>query len=354
MEYYPLKITKKIKESEGCFSFYFEPVNSDHASVFEYRTAQFLTFKFEIDSKTFVRSYSLSCSPILQEPLQTTVKKVPDGKVSQYMVDTLNEGDVVLSQAPLGQFYKLPKSLSRQEYVLFAAGIGVTPLFSILKTALALSSEDQVTLVFSSPKEEDIIYKQELAELQKKYPKQLKVHNILSRVEGRLDDLKIFQILKNIKLKQAVFYLCGPKEYMTFIKKNLEDHQVDPNKIHIEDFKVVPITYPLPDEQSVIYEVGSYEEGEPEEIRAIVEGQDIHLKAQPGKSILDQLLDKGYNVPFSCASGNCMTCMAKLKQGKVFQLEEGILDEENKVAQELLTCQSYPLSKKIFIDYDDL
>ena len=104
----------------------------------------------------------------------------------------------------------------------------------------------------------------------------------------------------------------------------------------------------------MIFTAGNFEEGEPEELKAVVEGEEVSIPLNREKSLLEQLLDRGHNVPFSCASGTCMTCLAKLKQGKTFQPEEGILDEENIQDREILTCQSYPLSRKVVIDYEDL
>ena len=354
MEYYPLKIISRKEEVKDCCTFYLEPLEKDK-DQFIYKTAQFLTFKLRIEASDFVRSYSLSSSPLLNEPLATTIKRVKGGKVSEYILNNLKEGDTILSQKPLGEFYQLPKNLEPRHYMLFAAGIGITPLFSILKTVLNLSPQDKVTLVFSSPTADGIIYKTELDEFQKKYSEQLKVHHVFSKTQGRLDESKIrdFLNIEDATPAPTEFYLCGPKEYMDLVKKTLKKNHISEEAIFTEDFKVVPVFYPQPSEDSVFYEAPHAKEGEPKEIQARIDGEVCTIPASREKSILDQLLDKGYNVPFSCASGNCMTCMARLKEGKVFQIEEGILDEDNRKNLELLTCQSYPLSQKVFVDYDD-
>ena len=141
---------------------------------------------------------------------------------------------------------------------------------------------------------------------------------------------------------------------MNMVSEFLTENAVTKEQIHTEDFKTVPVRGPKPDENSVFFTVPGFEEGEPEELKALIEGEEAIIPLNREKSLLEQLLDKGLNAPFSCTSGTCMTCMAKLKEGKVFQTEEGILDEENIQNREILTCQSYPLSRKVVIDYEDL
>ena len=353
VDYYPLKISRKVKEAEDCFSFYFS-VPKEHESHFQYRPAQFLTFQFEIQGQTLVRSYSLSSSPFLNEPLRTTVKRVSGGVVSNYMIDHIQEGDTILSQIPLGEFYKPPKSLKPGHYILFGAGIGITPLFSIIKTVLDSSDLDKVTLIYSNRDPESVIYKKELQEWETKHKERFSIHHIFSKTEGRLNKEKLSQLLTEETLKSSLFYLCGPKDYMNMVSEFLIENQVNKEQISTEDFKVVPIRGPKPDENSIFFTASVAEEGEPEELKALIDGEEVTIPLNREKSLLEQLLDKGHDAPFSCTSGTCMTCMAKLKEGKTFQLEEGILDEENIQDLEILTCQSYPLSRKVVIDYEDL
>ncbi|MCY4512437.1 MAG: ferredoxin--NADP reductase [Bdellovibrionales bacterium] len=353
VDYYPLKVSRKVREAEDSFSFYFS-VPKEHEGLFQYRPAQFLTFQFEIEGQKLVRSYSVASSPFLNEPLRTTVKRVSGGVVSNYMIDHIKEGDTVLSQIPLGEFYKPPKSLKPGHYILFAAGIGITPLFSIIKTVLDSSDLDKITLIYSNRTPESIIYKKELKEWQDKHKDRFFIHPVFSKTEGRLDKPKLTQLLTRETLKDSLFYLCGPKDYMNMVSEFLTENQVQKDQISTEDFKVVPIRGPKPDENSVFFTASVFEEGEPEELKALIDGEEVTIPLNREKSLLEQLLDKGYDAPFSCTSGTCMTCMAKLKEGKTFQLEEGILDEENIQNLEILTCQSYPLSRKVIIDYEDL
>ena len=353
VEYYPLKLIKKEFETEKTCSFYFE-APKQHRALFTYKTAQFLTFRFLIEGKEYVRSYSIASSPFLEEPLRTTVGRVKDGIVSNHLLAHIKEGDFIESQAPLGEFFQLPKSLSPKDYILFAGGIGVTPLFSILKTVLAAHLANKVHLIFSISNLKHFIYKKELEILEKKFKKQLIIKLILSQEEGRLDNIKLQKVLETLNLKESLFYLCGPKDYMTMIQEHLLKSEVKKESIHTEDFKIVPQRGPKPDENSVFFNANQAVEKEPKTLKATLAGENLKIPLNREKSLLEQLIDQGYNPPFSCTSGSCMTCMAKLKEGKIFQLEEGILDEDNIKNLEILTCQCYPLSETVSIDYDNL
>lgn len=353
VDYYPLKVLKKIFETDKACSLYLE-VPDKHKQIFQYKTAQFLTFRFQIEGKEYIRSYSIASSPFKQEGLRTTIGQVKDGVVSNHILSQVKEGDLIESQAPLGEFFQLPQNLKPKDYILFAGGIGITPLFSILKTVLETHSANLVYLFFSIRDPKDFIYKKELEELMKQFKDKLKICLFISKEEGRINSEKIKEILKNLKIKESLFYLCGPADYMDMISTKLTSSGVLKENIHTEDFKVIPIRGPQPDEDSIFFSAGSAKEEEPESLKAFLDGENVEISLNREKSLLEQLIDKGYNPPFSCTSGSCLTCMAKLKEGKVFQLEEGILDEENIKNLEILTCQCYPLSKIVEIDYDNL
>ena len=352
-EYYPLTLVKKEFETEKTCSFYLE-APAEYKKLFQYKTAQFLTFRFSIKGREFVRSYSIASSPFLQEPLRTTVGQVEKGVVSNYMLSELKKGDKIESQIPLGEFFMLPKELKEKDYILFAAGIGITPLFSILKTALSSGIAHKVKLIFSIRNPEDFIYKKELEDLENKFKNQLEIQLVISKTEGRLTKDKIKSVLSGFNLKSASFYLCGPADYMTFISNTLQNLKVPLKEIHTEDFKVVPIRGPKPDENSIFFNANQAEASEPKTLKTLLNGEQIEIPLNREKSLLEQLIDQGYNPPFSCTSGSCMTCMAKLEEGQIFQLDEGILDKENIQNLEVLTCQCYPLSETVKIDYDNL
>ena len=250
VQYYPLKIIKKEFETEKTCSFYLS-VPEQYKSLFAYKTAQFLTFRCHIEGKEYVRSYSIASSPFLEEPLRTTVGRVKNGIVSNYLLSHLKEGDQIESQAPLGEFFQLPKSLEPKNYILFSAGIGITPLFSILKTTLSAHLANKVYLIFSMSNIKHFIYKKELELLKEKFKEKLIIKAISSQEEGRLDKRKLKEILETLNLKESLFYLCGPKDYMKMIQEHLLNSKIEKAHIHTEDFNVVPQRGPKPDENSI-------------------------------------------------------------------------------------------------------
>ena len=236
--------------------------------------------------------------PFLQETLRTTVGTVKNGIVSNYLISQVKKGDQIESQAPLGEFFHLPKSLATKDYILFAGGIGITPLFSILKTVLSAKLSNKVRLIFSISDSNHFIYKKELELLEKKFKDQLLIKLVISKKEGRLDNKKLQSILEPYNLKESLFYLCGPKDYMQMIQKHLLSLKVKKTNIHTEDFKVVPQRGPKPDENSVFFNANQAIESEPQTLKTTLDNETIEIPLNREKSLLEQLIDQGYNPPF--------------------------------------------------------
>ena len=374
---YPLKVKKKIKEAKDSFSFVLE-VPTKHRSLFIYTPAQFLTFQFQINGKKILRSYSLSSTPLLNEDLKTTVKRVKKGLISNYMIDVLKEGDTLLSRKPMGRFFKPPKDLKPKHYFLFAGGSGITPVFSILKSVLLSDLKNKVTLFYANRNEQSIIYKDLLQKWQNNYKKRLNILHILSQedkkgdfIKGRISKSilkKYFPDNKELLHTHNLFYLCGPNGFMELIKTFLLEKKVKKEKIKTESFftavnKKAPISKLENNIQKTIPAVkkGTYIKGEsvtdrafPEKIKVLLQEQTIEIKVKEDIPILEQLLAEGLSPPFSCMAGSCMSCMAVLKKGLVRQEDLGILEAENIQKSEILTCQATPESSIVEIDYDNI
>ena len=369
---YPIKIKKKIQETSDSVSFIFS-ISQEHQKLFHYVTAQFLTFQFEIEGKKFLRSYSLSSCPLLEEELKTTVKRVDGGLISNYMLDYLKEGDTLLSRKPAGRFFRAPKDLKPKHYFLFAGGSGITPMFSIIKTVLLIDSENKVTLFYSNRNESSIIYQKELKTWLEKYRTQFNQINILSQpqgsncdIKGRLKKKHLETYFKDIDLKNPdhLYYSCGPLGFMQTVKDFLLKNQV--NKIYEESFlsasqkkevskelvKKSKQTEPAPEVR--LKALKENEEAPPQTIRASIGEDKIEIPAKSDIPILEQLLSAGHSPPFSCLAGNCMSCLAHLKRGQIRQEELGILEDENLENHEILTCQAIPESRVVEVDYENL
>ena len=364
---YPLKVIQKIQECDDACTLILSPKKEDQNIFSSYRTAQFLSFHLNIQGKKIIRSYSLSSSPLLDEKLTTTVKKVEKGQASSYIVNHLKEGEVIFSSRPQGKFFKPPADLKPRHYIMVAGGSGITPLFSIIKTVLSCDEENEITLIYCNRKESSIIYKEALQKWEKDHSSKMRVIQILSQPQtsfeetpfkkkGRLNtDLlkKILHPFSNSKNKEC--YLCGPHELMKMSEQVFRTAGVDPLQIHKESFgSAVKKNSPQAPSDALIISADDKGSTSTESItlKARLEGEDIEISAEPDNSILDQLISAGHCPPFSCMEGNCMTCMAVLKKGKIYQNEPGILDEENISAKEILTCQAKPLSSIVEVDYD--
>ena len=176
---------------------------------------------------------------------------------------------------------------------------------------------------------EDFIYEKELREWEQRFKGKLSIKLVISSEAGRLNEEKLSKILETVEPSEGLFYLCGPKSYMDFISSSLLKAKVVKDQIRTEDFKVTPVLGPKPDSESVFFSAPIFEEGEPSLLKATLNGEEVEIPLTREKSLLEQLIDKGYNPPFSCTSGSCMSCMAQLKEGKIFQLDEAVLDDEN-------------------------
>ena len=396
---YPLKIQKKIWETRDSVSLVLEPP-LEHQNLFIYTPAQFLTFHFHIEGRKYHRSYSLSSCPLLKEELKTTVKRVQDGLISSHIIDSLKEGDIILSRKPAGRFFKPPTDLKPKNYFLFAGGSGITPLFSILKTALVSDLENKVTLFYANRDEDSIIYKKEIKYYLSKHKNNFRCFDILSRpkeswcaIRERLNPrhLEKYLPLPSPVPVSDLFYLCGPAGFMQTVENFLTTHKVPPRQIRKESFvspkseqksvsshamadKVSPsVSEVAPAVSSkaspcsapsvagggkvVIHGTeGKSPIGKPLTIKARLDGQNIEVKAGGAGDIpiLEQLLAAGHAPPFSCLSGSCMSCLAVLKKGCIQQQERGILEDENIGRHEILTCQALPQSAVVEVDYDDL
>jgi ring-1,2-phenylacetyl-CoA epoxidase subunit PaaE len=275
----------------------------------------------------------------------------------------VKEGDALLTTPPAGHFFKPNLDAKGVHYFLFAAGSGITPVYSIMKTVLKASSLNHVTLVFCNRNESSIIYKSELEQWAKEYPTHLDVLHVLSKPNdgweghtGRISRTIINEVLEMPGNGPTAreYFLCGPSDFMHTVKNGLVEGGVHNDLIHIEDFaqdlhKAAPKvddtwTFIGPDKEA----------GAPEKIIAEIYGEIVEVQAKPGQNILETLIEAGAQPPYSCMDGACMACMAKVQEGRVYQEDPGILTDDNVGKCEALTCQAKPLSRIVKVSYDNL
>lgn len=349
--FHTLKINEIRQETSDAVSVAFEiPDNIKH--LFEYQAGQYLTLKTSINGEEVRRSYSL-CSAPHENSWRVAIKKIDNGKFSTYANEHLSQGEVLDVMTPMGNFV-LPQQLDDKHFVFFAAGSGVTPVFSMLKTVLNNSESAIVTFVYGNKGFNSIIFREELEALKNQYMNRFRVIHILSREslgnelqKGRIDQEKtkrLIQTLVPIDDVDGVF-ICGPETMILGVKEAFLTSGFPSEKIHFELFG----TAGTPASKTV-----STDEVITSLVTVILDGEvlDIPL-ASNDINILDAALDAGADLPFACKGGVCCTCKAKIMEGTARMDVNYALEPDEVAAGYILTCQSHPTSERLVVSFDE-
>lgn len=354
IHFHKLTVKDVRQETPDCVSIAFEiPKNIERE--FHFIHGQNVTVRIFKDGGEIRRSYSICSSP-LEKELRIAVKKVSYGQFSLFANEKLKKGDVLEVLPPTGRFYTGLNPAARDNYVFFAAGSGITPVISIIKTILATEQKSNVTLFFGNRNIASVIFKQQLEELKDKYLQRFSVFYIFSREQtesafnyGRIDVAKLNIISRIIKLDRIDnFFICGPEQLIFTVKDFLCGWGIDPEKIHFELF-----TTPTK-EHTKIYETATPVSKDGSEITIKIDGRSFDFNlGYNDKTILDAGLAEGADLPFACKGGVCCTCKAKLIEGEV-EMEANYGLEKSEVTEGfILTCQSHPRTAKVVVDYDE-
>jgi ferredoxin-NADP reductase len=304
------------------------------AERFAYAAGQFCAFRATIGGEPVVRCYSMSSSPDTGDPFTVTVKRVPGGTMSNWMNDTLAPGDTIEAMPPAGRFVlRAPDA----PIVAFAGGSGITPVLSIVKTALATTARE-IALVYANRSAGSVIFSDALERLRAGSGGRLSVHHHLDSENGFLDAAACAALVGD--RTQADFYVCGPGPYMEVVEAGLERRGVDPERVLIERFE-------LPDEARA-----PGPESETESIVIRLDRRTHRIGYQPGDTILEAARRAGLKPPFSCQAGECATCMAHLDVGKATMRVNNALDAGEVEEGWILTCQAIPTSREVVVDYE--
>lgn len=358
----PLKIVKRIQETPDAVSLVLE-IPADLKKQFQYQAGQFVTFFLTINGERLNRSYSLACSPLQDQEFKVTVKKVDGGRASTFLCEKVKEGDTLLTTPPAGHFFKPNLDAHGTHYLLFAAGSGITPIYSIMKTVLMASALNHVTLVFCNRYEESIIYRKEIDQWSKEYPTRLDVLHALTKPSpdwtghtGRISRELISEVLEMPATTPSnrEYYLCGPNDFMHIVRSGLVENGIPKDHIRVEDFAQDLHKPGVKVDDSWTF-IGPGTDAEtPEKIIAELNGEIIEVAAKQGQNILETLIEAGAQPPYSCMDGACMACLGKIQEGRVYQEDPGILTDDNIKNCESLTCQAKPLSRIVKVSYDNL
>jgi ring-1,2-phenylacetyl-CoA epoxidase subunit PaaE len=353
--FYPLQIKFIRQETKDCVSILFD-VPPELQPTFAYHQGQHLTLKAEINGQELRRNYSLCSSPLDNE-WRIAVKKTDFGLFSTYANHTLKAGDTLEVLPPMGKFFIQLDANQSKQYVAVAAGSGITPLLSIIKTTLLTEPQSSFALVYANRGRDSIIFKEELENLKNQFLTRLAVHHIFSREKtdspinhGRMDADKCSLIFtKLIPLAQTdAFFICGPAEMIFTVRDYLEKNGFSKKQIHYELFAAGQNEITLPKKAAV-------ELVEDTKAKVVIKLDGIESSFElpyNGDSILDAALQNGAGLPYACKGGVCCTCKARLVSGEVIMDVNYGLEPEEIAAGYILTCQSHPTTEKVVVDFD--
>ena len=332
-DYHPLTVADVLDETADTRSFVLT-IPPALGQRFAYAAGQFCALRATIGDEPIVRCYSMSSSPHVGDPFTVTVKRVPGGKMSNWMNDTLAAGDTIDAMPPSGRFVL---RAAATPIVAFAGGSGITPVLSIIKTALATTARE-IVLVYANRARGSVIFADALERLRSGSGGRLAVHHHLDADTGFLDAAACAALVG--ERTDADFYVCGPGPYMEVVGTALDQRGIDPERVFIERFDLAD-TAP---EASA--------ESETESIVLRLEGRKHRIGYERGDTVLDAARRAGLKPPFACQAGNCATCMAFVDEGKVAMRANNALGADEVAQGWVLTCQAIPMTREVIIDYD--
>ncbi len=351
--FHPLMVKEVKKESQDCVSIAFE-IPLQLMDEFQFTQGQNITLKATINGEELRRSYSI-CSAPFENELRVAVKKVEGGKFSAYANDYLQKGDVLQVMPPTGKFNTMLEAKNKKQYVAFAAGSGITPIISIIKTTLKKEADCCFTLVYSNRNRNSIIFFEELEGLKNKYLQRFNFIHLLSREKtdapinsGRITTEKLQALSTLIDYKSTDdFFICGPEEIIFCVKDFLAMQDIASTKIHFELFTT-------PGQKNIAVTTKSTNDtGQKSKVTIKLDGRTVEFNlAFESDSILEAALKQGADLPYACKGGVCATCRAKLLQGEVTMNVNYALEADEVARGFILTCQSHPVTESLLIDFD--
>lgn len=354
-KFYPLTVSDVRKETRDSVVLTLE-VSAEHKEAFRFKQGQYLTFRTKIDGEEIRRSYSI-CAAVQDPHLRVGIKKVPDGRFSAWANDHLAAGDVLDAMPPMGSFFVPLDPATRKHYVAFAGGSGITPVLGVIKTTLLTEPESSFTLFYGNRASGTIMFREELEDIKNSNLGRFQLVHILDREQqdvelfnGILDREKCDLLLKHWVNASDIdtAFICGPEAMMLQVSEALQAAGLDKRQIKFELFasqsqkggrKVQ--TQPVPKMENAC------------QATIVLDGRGRTLDIPKGaKTILDAGLEEGLELPYACKAGVCSTCRALLSEGEVEMDANFALEDYEVKRGYILTCQSYPVTDKILVDFD--
>ena len=339
-----LEIADVVTETDDARSLVFTVPDDSQvpAERLRYAPGQFLTLRIPSDrTGSVARCYSLCSSPFADEALTVTVKRDKNGYASNWLCDNARAGMRVHVLAPSGTF--VPKTLDG-DFLLLAAGSGITPIMSICKSALS-EGGGRIVLLYANRDERSVIFGDALRELAAEHPDRLTVVHWLESLQGLPSANALAQLAGPYTDRQA--FICGPGPFMEAAREALESLKVPAAQVHLEVFKSL--------DSDPFAAVTIEDDGDTPPASAVVEldGQ-THTVSWPRKAkLLDVLLDAGLDAPFSCREGHCGACATTLRNGKVTMEVNDVLEQQDLDDGLILACQAHPQTDSVEVTYDE-
>ena len=341
LTYHRLKVSRVIEETADARTIELE-IPAELAATFRYKPGQHLQLRVPCGDKPLPRCYSLSGTPAVPgDPVRVTVKRVADGRASGWLCSRLGPGDTLEVAPPAGMF--TPKSLDG-DFLLFAGGSGITPVFSILRSVLA-AGQGTVRLVYANRDERSVIFARELKRLSADHPHCLQVIHWLDSVQGFPSQAQLAALARGHE--QAQCFICGPQPFMDAAAAALKDVGVPHANVHIEIFVSLPEDADEPAKAAAPAGAGAGVT----HVEAQLDGVLTQAPCRPDQLLIEALEDAGMAPPFSCRSGACAACMCKLEEGEVELIHNHVLSQHDLDQRWILCCQALPRSARVKVSY---
>jgi len=357
-QFFPLTVTSTTPETDNAIKIGFG-IPIEFLDRFRYKPGQYLTIRSEADVNSLRRSYSI-CSGVNDPELQIAIKRIEGGQFSNFVNDSIKVGDIIHAMPPEGNFSATLDKDHVKQYLFIAAGSGITPVFSNIKSILEEEPGSRVTLLYGNQRTNTIMFRDALSFLKNRYMTRLHWINLLSRedqgadlLNGRLDNKKGSALNQTLIELDSFddYFICGPESMISEVSRGLRGIGVKDADIHYELF-----SSSAEDAQLIVQKHQARARqfaGKMSHVTMVMDGRSVDFElSADGANLLDSGIDQGMDLPYSCRDGVCATCKAKLLEGKVdMDITHGLESKEIENGF-ILTCQAHPISDQVVVDFD--
>ncbi|MFH5774160.1 1,2-phenylacetyl-CoA epoxidase subunit PaaE [Paracoccus sp. NGMCC 1.201697] len=355
--FHTLKVTDVRRETRDAVVLTLAPRDEDRA-MFDFTQGQYLTFRRDFDGEELRRSYSI-CAGLDEGCLKVGIKRVDGGAFSTWANENLAPGDEIEAMPPMGRFFTPIEEASAKQYLGFAGGSGITPVLSIIKTVLAREPKSRFTLVYANRQINTIMFREELDDLKNQYLGRFSVIHVLEQegqeidlFTGRVDAEKMTALFQHWLDAESIdtAFICGPEPMMLAIAASLKEHGLTDAQIKFELFAS---SQPGKAKARAVSR-DAIAPGAGTEATVTLDGATRSFTmARQGETILEAAIANKMDAPYSCKAGVCSTCRCKVIEGEVEMAVNHALEDYEVRAGYVLSCQSYPLSERVVVTYDE-